>query len=106
MTAKNDYYEILGVSRQASDKEIKAAYRRLARKHHPDVNKGAPAAEAKFKEVAEAFAVLSDADKRAQYDRAGHAAFGSGFDPFAGSDPQHFDFGFGSLGDLFNMFGG
>jgi molecular chaperone DnaJ len=110
---KKDYYEILGVSRDADEKQIKAAYRRLARKYHPDVNKGDKASEEKFKEVAEAFAVLSDADKRARYDRGGHEAFGAGFDPFAGFDPREFDFGFGSggledlLGQLFGgRFGG
>jgi len=72
--ARKDYYEILGVSRTAVAKEIKAAYRRLARKYHPDVNKGDKQAEEKFKEVAEAFAVLSDKDKRAKYDHGGHAA--------------------------------
>jgi molecular chaperone DnaJ len=106
MNAKRDYYEILGVGRSASEKEIKAAYRRLARQYHPDVNKGDKGAEEKFKEVAEAFAVLSDKDKRAQYDRGGHAAFGAGFDPFAGFDFTQFDFGFGNLSDLFEMFGG
>ena len=99
MTAK-DYYEILGISRTADQKEIKAAYRRLARKHHPDVNKGDKAAEEKFKQVAEAFAVLSDTEKRARYDGGGHEAFGAGFNPFAGVDAQHFDFGFGDLSDL------
>ncbi len=109
MAPKKDYYEILGVSRDADEKKIKAAYRRLARKYHPDVNKGDKASEERFKEVAEAFAVLSDPDKRARYDRGGHEAFGSGFDPFAGFDPQQFDFGFGSsmFEDLFGqLFGG
>ena len=84
MATKKDYYEILEVPRTAGEKEIKAAYRRLARKYHPDVNKGHKAAEERFKEVAEAFAVLSDKEKRARYDRGGHEAFGAGFDPFAG----------------------
>jgi curved DNA-binding protein len=111
MVSRKDYYEILGVPRTASDKEIKAAYRRLARRHHPDVNKGDKGSEEKFKEVAEAFAVLSDADKRRRYDQGGHAAFGTGFDPFAGFDVRHFDFGDAGfdLGDLFSnlgMFGG
>ena len=113
MPSKKDYYEILGVARNASAKDIKAAYRRLARKYHPDVNKGDKSAEEKFKQVAEAFAVLSDATKRAQYDRGGHEAFGAGFDPFAGFDPRDFDVGFGSssfedlLGQLFGGgFGG
>jgi len=106
MAAKRDYYEVLGVPRTADQKEIKAAYRKLARKYHPDVNKGDSGAEEKFKEVAEAFAVLSDKGKRASYDRGGHEAFGAGFDPFAGFDARHFDFGFGNLSDLFEMFTG
>jgi len=105
MTTTRDYYDVLGVSRTAGDKEIKTAYRRRARKYHPDLNRGDPQAEEKFKELSEAFAVLSDADKRARYDRGGHEAFGPGFDPFAGADPSQFDFGFGNLSDLFEMFG-
>ena len=66
-----DYYQILGVSRNASEKEIKQAYRRLARKHHPDVNPGDKSAEAKFKEINEAHEVLSDAEKRRKYDQFG-----------------------------------
>ena len=72
---KRDYYEVLGLSKGASDDEIKRAYRKLAKKYHPDMNPGDKTAEAKFKEVNEAYAVLSDADKRAAYDRDGHAAF-------------------------------
>ena len=102
---KKDYYEILGVPRTADDKKIKAAYRRLARKYHPDVNKGDKRAEENFKQVAEAFAVLSDKDKRAKYDRGGHAAFGPGFDPFAGFDFGQVDLGFGDVSSLFEMFG-
>jgi len=107
MRGKRDYYEILGVRREADAKEIKAAYRRLARKHHPDLNRGDKTAEERFKEVAEAFAVLSDPEKRARYDRGGHDAFGAGFDPFAGVDSSRFDAGFGPgvldelLGQLF-----
>ena len=104
MTHK-DYYEILGVSRTATDKEIKAAYRRLARKFHPDVNKGDKKAEDKFKEVAEAFAVLSDKDKRSKYDHGGHAAFGAGFDPFAGFNTADFEFGQGDISSIFEIFG-
>jgi len=103
--AQKDYYDLLGVARTATDKAIKSAYRRLARKFHPDVNKGDKQAEEKFKQVAEAFAVLSDKEKRAQYDRGGHAAFGSGFDPFAGHNPGDFDFGFGDAASIFEMFG-
>ena len=102
---KKDYYEILGVSRSASDKEIKAAYRKLARKYHPDVNPGDKAAEDKFKEMAEAFAVLSDKDKRARYDRGGHEAFGPDFDPFAGFDFRTAGFGIGDLSEILGMFG-
>ena len=104
MTRK-DYYEILGVSRTATGKEIKAAYRRLARKYHPDVNKGNKQAEEKFKEVAEAFAVLSDKEKRGKYDHGGHEAFGSGFDPFSGFDMRDFEFGQGDISSIFEIFG-
>jgi len=106
VTAKKDYYEILGVPRTAGEKELKAAYRRLARKHHPDVNPGNKAAEEKFKEVSEAFAVLSDAEKRAKYDRGGHEAFEPGFDPFQGASVNFEDLGLGNLSDLFELFGG
>jgi len=87
--SKSDYYEVLGVSREASDQELKSAYRKQALKYHPDRNPGDHAAEEKFKTASEAYQVLSDADKRAVYDRYGHAglgAQGSGFGagPFAG----------------------
>jgi molecular chaperone DnaJ len=100
MAAKKDYYEILGVPRNATEKELKAAYRKLARKYHPDVNPGDKAAEEKFKEVAEAFAVLSDPEKRATYDRGGHEAFGPGFDPFAGTGFDSSSFSFGNFSDI------
>ncbi len=87
---KKDYYEVLGVSKTASDEEIKRAFRVLAKKYHPDVNKE-PDAEAKFKEIGEAYAILSDPDKRQKYDQFGHAAFdgtggGAGFSGFDASD--------------------
>jgi DnaJ-class molecular chaperone len=72
MAAKDDYYELLGVKRGSSEKEIRQAFRKLARKHHPDLNPGDASAEARFKEISEAYEVLSDADKRAKYDRYGH----------------------------------
>jgi len=92
--SKPDYYETLGVDRGADEKALKSAYRKLAMKYHPDQNQGDEVAEAKFKEVGEAYAVLSDADKRAAYDRFGHAAFENGAGgaggaggPFGGMDP-------------------
>jgi len=104
--AKKDYYEILGVSRTATEKELKAAYRKLARKYHPDVNPGDKSAEERFKEVSGAFAVLSDPDKRAKYDRGGHDAFEPGFDPFQGATIDFQDLGLGNLSDIFELFGG
>ena len=95
--AQRDYYDILGVKKSASDAEIKKAYRRLARKYHPDVNPNVKASEGRFKEISEAYAVLSDKAKRKKYDQFGHAAFGSeGFDPraYKGSEGFGFDFSF------------
>jgi len=104
--AKKDYYEVLGVKPDASQEEIVRAFRRLARKHHPDLNPGDQAAEERFKEVNEAFQVLNDADRRAKYDRLGHGAFApedvAGFRTFT-FDEIFRDFGFG---DLFGRFGG
>lgn len=98
--SKRDYYEVLGVSRDASQEEIKKAYRKLARKYHPDVNPGDKSAEEKFKEVKEAYDVLSNPDKRARYDQFGHA--GTDDNGFGGAD-----FGdFGGFGDIFDMFFG
>jgi len=109
---KRDYYEILGVARSAGDGDIKSAYRKLAMQHHPDRNPGDKAAEEKFKEAAEAYAVLADAQKRAAYDRFGHAGVSSAAGAGAGFDPTIFS-GFedvlGGLGDIFGFgdrFGG
>lgn len=102
MAEKRDYYEVLGVSREATSEDIKKAYRKLAKKYHPDMNPGDKDAEAKFKEVNEAYSVLSDEQKRAQYDRFGHAAFDGTGNGFGGFD----DFGFGGLDDLFETFMG
>lgn len=104
--AKKDYYEILGVSKDASDQEIKRAFRKLALKYHPDRNKGNKEAEEKFKEINEAYQVLSDPQKRAQYDQFGTTDFsnmGGGFDSNFGG----FDFSdFGGFGDIFDSFFG
>ena len=97
--SKRDYYEVLGVSRTATDVEIKAAYRKLAIKHHPDKNPDDHTAEEKFKEAAEAYSVLSDAQKRAAYDRFGHAATG------AGAGGAGFNPGFTNIEDIFDLFG-
>jgi molecular chaperone DnaJ len=95
-----DYYDILGVSRDASGEEIKRAYRTLARRHHPDVSHDKSDAELRFKEINEAYEVLSDPNKRAQYDRFGVVTNG------ASSSPGDFGFGPGSFGDIFDMFFG
>ena len=98
MSAKRDYYEVLGVGRQAPEDEIKRAFRRLARQYHPDINKS-PDAEARFKEINEAYEVLSDPEKRSIYDRFGHAGPQAGFGGFS-------DFGFGGIEDIFESFFG
>lgn len=100
--AKRDFYEVLGVERNASADEIKKAYRQKALQHHPDRNPGNKEAEEKFKEAAEAYEVLSDADKKARYDRFGHAGVGSS----AASDGMGGGFGgFGNMEDIFSRFG-
>lgn len=107
MAQKRDYYEVLGVSKTASADEIKKAYRSLAKKYHPDMNPGDKEAEAKFKEINEAYDVLSDTEKRSKYDQFGHAAFdpaaggGEGFGGFGGFGGDGFDFG-----DIFSSFFG
>lgn len=125
MTSKRDYYEVLGVSKNASDDEIKKAYRKLAIKYHPDKNPGDKEAEAKFKEISEAHEVLSDKQKRARYDQFGHAGVGGsggGFGGFNGNpfgnggnfnfNGQAFNFDFGGgglddiLGSIFGFSGG
>ena len=103
MTRRRDYYEVLGVSRDADATELKSAYRRLALQHHPDRNPDAPEAAEKFKEASEAYAILSDPEKRERYDRYGNAGFaGAAGGGFAGFDPSNF----GDLSDLFgDLFG-
>ena len=96
---KRDYYEVLGVTKNASDEEIKKAYRVLAKKYHPDLNPGNKEAEEKFKEASEAYAILSDADKRRKYDQFGNAAFENGGGAGASG------FGFSDMGDIFSNFG-
>ena len=107
--SKRDYYEVLGVERQATDQQIKSAYRKLALKFHPDRNPGDAKAEESFKEAAEAYAVLADAQKRSLYDRFGHAGVNAGTGGGAGFDPTIFaDFSdiFSGLGDMFGFGGG
>lgn len=114
MAEKRDYYEVLGVAKDASESDLKKAYRKLAKQYHPDTNPGDKDAEAKFKEATEAYAVLSDPEKRSKYDQFGHAAFENGGGA-GGFDFNGFDFGdiFGGsgmgfdFGDIFgDLFGG
>ena len=120
MSAKRDYYEVLGVDRKADESTIKKAFRRLAKKYHPDTNAGNADAEEKFKEITEAYDVLSDKEKRKLYDQFGHAAFSEGFDPnqargFSGQgfgkkgfyrngDGMEFHFEGGDMGDMGDIF--
>lgn len=106
MADKRDYYEVLGVAKGASDADLKKAYRQLAKKYHPDTNSGDKGAEAKFKEASEAYAVLSDPQKRQQFDQFGHSAFDGG-----GAGAGGFDFNMNDMGDIFgdifgDLFGG
>src|SRR5689334_9072138 len=103
MSKKRDYYEILGVSKTSTPEEIKKAYRKVAIQFHPDKNPGNKEAEEKFKEAAEAYEVLSDADKRARYDRFGHAGAGNG-----GFSEHHMNMEdiFSQFGDIFGGGGG
>lgn len=111
MTVKRDYYEVLGIDRNADAAAIKKAYRKLAKKYHPDMNAGSPDADETFKEITEAYNVLSDEEKRKLYDQFGHAAFESGADASGfGGNPdmgyQEFHFEGGNMGDLFEeLFG-
>lgn len=105
--AKRDFYEVLGVSKGASDKELKSAFRKQAMKYHPDRNPDDASAEAKFKEVNEAYGILSDEQKRAAYDRMGHAAFEGGMGGGRGGGSPFGQGGFEGFGDIFEeMFGG
>src|SRR3954466_12738405 len=110
MSSKRDYYEILGLSKSSSQDEIKKAYRKVAMQHHPDRNPGDKAAEEKFKEAAEAYEILSDPDKKSQYDRFGHNAFGPGRS--STGHGMKMDYILSQFGDIFgddmfgNFFGG
>ena len=112
MTKKRDYYEVLAVMRDASDEEVKRAYRKLAVKFHPDKNPNDPHSEEKFKELGEAYDVLIDADKRAAYDRFGHSAFAQGTAGRGGGFHDPFDIfrevfgGGGGAGGIFETFFG
>lgn len=103
---KRDYYEVLGVNRTATEQELKSAYRKLAMQHHPDRNPGDRGAEEKFKEASEAYGILSDSGKRAQYDRFGHAGLGSSAGGFDASAFQDLSEVFGDLFGFGDVFGG
>ena len=108
MAVKQDYYKVLGIDRNADDKTIKKAYRKMAKKYHPDMNPGDAAAEQKFKEITEAYNVLSDSEKKKLYDQFGHAAFEEGFSP---GDGESYDGPYGThreyhfTGDASDIFG-
>lgn len=104
MSAKRDYYEVLGIDKNTSETDIKKAYRKLAKQYHPDMNPGDKASEAKFKEVSEAYEVLSDPQKKANYDQFGHAA--SDPNGFGGFQGGFNDFDLGGIGDIFETFFG
>src|ERR1043166_4496010 len=110
MASKRDYYEILGVGKNANTEEIKKAYRKVAMQHHPDRNPGDKVAEEKFKEAAEAYEILSDSEKKAQYDRYGHAGVSGNGRGYSGN--MNMDDIFSQFGDIFgedvfgNFFGG
>ena len=107
MAEKRDYYEVLGVSKGASDDEIKKAYRKMAKEYHPDLHPGDAEAEAKFKEVGEAYEVLSDADKKSRYDQFGHAGVDPNFGAGGGGWGGGVNVDFGDFGDIFSsIFGG
>ena len=103
---KRDYYEVLGVSKGASEEEIKKAYKKLARKYHPDLNPDNKEAEEKFKEVNEAYEILSDSNKKARYDQFGFAGVDPNYGAGAGGGGFDGGFDFGDLGDIFGSFFG
>lgn len=106
MAEKRDYYEVLGISKGASDDEIKRAFKKMAKKYHPDLNPGDKEAEAKFKEINEAYGVLSDAEKKSRYDQFGHAGVDPSYGGGAGAGGFGDFGGFGGFGDIFDTFFG